>query len=306
MRDIPQVCKNIRYLRTFFGETQEGLGFALGFNNNTISNYERGRIPDAEKLSLIASYFRVSVDELLTKDYSYLEYDKYKCGFLLDITETFPIVSSARAMENTFFSLAYNSHQRFYDGIKNWDEEKLSTGFQLLDINFELYQTALEDDSSIKAECAANLIAIFCLDLSLFAAISLFETPSVIGSSALKELNKEREWHLTDEEEIYTLLCDVRDAMGATGKVGVNDIVVLNGLVAILKETAEWASLGDYYMAQLYMLGAGDINMGRDMSGIVGKSLMTKYAAMGNTYAIRYIERADRTVDGTSQIVKDK
>ena len=62
---------NIRGLRKAYGETQEELGFALGVEKNTISSYETGRTePGKEMLSMIASHYFVSVEELLLTDLS--------------------------------------------------------------------------------------------------------------------------------------------------------------------------------------------------------------------------------------------
>ena len=60
---------NIKYLRKKKGLSQKELAKELNCTNTTISNWEVGiRVPESIDLPMIAEYFGVSIDDLLTKD----------------------------------------------------------------------------------------------------------------------------------------------------------------------------------------------------------------------------------------------
>lgn len=60
---------NLKFLREHFNKKQQDIANLLGKKNSTISNYESGfREPNAVELAIIANYFSVSVDDLITTD----------------------------------------------------------------------------------------------------------------------------------------------------------------------------------------------------------------------------------------------
>lgn len=67
--------KNIRYLREFYGETQEELAEFLGKGKSgQISDYENGKIkPSTDDVVKIAAHYQVTVDNLRFDDYSNLK-----------------------------------------------------------------------------------------------------------------------------------------------------------------------------------------------------------------------------------------
>ena len=71
-----QLAKNIKSLRTAYGETQFELALSIGIEApNAIANYEKGeRNPKPEIRKKIASHFRVTEDELLHTDFSNLRF----------------------------------------------------------------------------------------------------------------------------------------------------------------------------------------------------------------------------------------
>lgn len=61
--------QRLKELRTEKGLSQQKLGEALGFCNQTVSFWEIGsREPDLDTLLLIAHYFDVPVDDLLEEN----------------------------------------------------------------------------------------------------------------------------------------------------------------------------------------------------------------------------------------------
>lgn len=61
--------KNIKTLRTIFGETQSDLADYLNVSRSTIANYETGvSIPDLNKISAISYHYGCSIDTLLNDE----------------------------------------------------------------------------------------------------------------------------------------------------------------------------------------------------------------------------------------------
>lgn len=70
-----QLGKNIKYLRTAYGETQLDLALAVGLDSpNAIANYENGgRTPKPDIRKKIAIHYRITEDELIHSDFSGLK-----------------------------------------------------------------------------------------------------------------------------------------------------------------------------------------------------------------------------------------
>lgn len=63
--------ENLRFLRKSRGYNQADFGAFIDIKGENISSYERGKTtPTIETISKIASFFDVSIDELVNKDFS--------------------------------------------------------------------------------------------------------------------------------------------------------------------------------------------------------------------------------------------
>lgn len=69
--DKTKIGINIRNLRKAYGETQKELGNIIGVADTTISMYESGtNIPDMETLQMLAEHYLITVEALLSDDFS--------------------------------------------------------------------------------------------------------------------------------------------------------------------------------------------------------------------------------------------
>ena len=74
-----RIAENIAFLRKQKGITQDELAAFLGVTKASVSKWETGNtMPDIQILPLLASYFDVSVDELLGYEAS-LSREQIKC-----------------------------------------------------------------------------------------------------------------------------------------------------------------------------------------------------------------------------------
>lgn len=62
---------NIKHLRTLNKKTQEDIAELCGKKKTAVCNWEKGiREPNAVDIAILADYFKVSADDLLTKNLS--------------------------------------------------------------------------------------------------------------------------------------------------------------------------------------------------------------------------------------------
>lgn len=66
-----QLARNLKYLRLAYGLTQDDLGAFLNISRQAYSNYENlKRSPDLDSLIRLASLYRLSLDDLVSRELS--------------------------------------------------------------------------------------------------------------------------------------------------------------------------------------------------------------------------------------------
>lgn len=120
MNITEKLGNNIRCLRVAYGETQEQLGDAIGVEKNTVSSYEKSRTePNKKILSLIAAHYMISVEELLSFDFSGMDKIIFNQNeFWEQIDVILPVTSSENAIKNEHFKKAYSIHRKFFDELQ--------------------------------------------------------------------------------------------------------------------------------------------------------------------------------------------
>lgn len=85
-----EVGKNLKLLRNRLKRSQEEVATALGLTRSSYSGYENNVAqPNIESLLLFGDYFKVSLDDLLRKDFSVFtesEWKKFENGMNVDVT----------------------------------------------------------------------------------------------------------------------------------------------------------------------------------------------------------------------------
>lgn len=143
-------ASNLKILRSSIGETQESLAHALHVGNSTISQYESGtRKPnDEETLKKIAKRYGVTVDSLLSVDFSsnspdLVAFMSNPDRILQEMIKIFPIYE----LDDTYcpeYLKAYKEHEKLLFGSL---EEK-----ETVDVDFiaDTYGKASIDFSSLR------------------------------------------------------------------------------------------------------------------------------------------------------------
>lgn len=273
---------NICCLRAAYGETQEQLGFVIGVEKTTISQYENGkREPSIDVLGTIAEHYVISVEELKQCDLSGVKKITVdQTALWKEIDDILPIVASDVALKNAHFEKAYSLHHKMFDDLKKLNMD----GFDVMDTCFEEYIIAYEDDSS-RCEASVNIWGIAILFLTM-----LKMTPQVIKKKTAplmqatrRDKNVGRIVEETDpsfEREAYEIL------------QGMDDPEIDEKFTEIktaLKTSSSYYGIADYYLALEYCWNLVDNDLGREFNARIGGEMMNAFIGVGNSYAARFI-----------------
>lgn len=289
---FPRVGANIKALRLYYNETQEELGAVFDYGKIRINNYENGRWePELNTLEKIANHYRISVDELKYKDFSYLyelNSDIDYSILLKNFSIILPIVYTEEAMNNKHFKKAYMYHNAFYEALS-----KLTVDINIHDYflnpykNFMLcseeYDKAGENED-IKIEVQVNLIAISFLFISAYLIIKTdMHNLSAILDDRLKKIPNPQEL------DIYISLI-----MGEIVKMfqdtSITEIIdKLYESITEVKHSGKWGNIADYYFSIAHILKSilDDVQIKHDFS--FGLGMLCAYSSVGNVYAINVL-----------------
>ena len=276
-----QLAKNIKSLRTAYGETQFELAMSIGIESpNAIANYEKGeRSPKPEIRKKIASHFRITEDELLHTDFSNLRFspnafnDKEK---MVEMTLLmFPVLSSEDALKNNSFHKAYDAHMRAIESMKTEKEYSEDD----VDICFDLYSDAAERDDI--PEASANLLWWLLIYEISMKNQWMLKFAKALNNSSGKSSGLLKSYYLRDMSE------DADDSDATEIEQSEMDAIKKN--LKKIKQDSRLSSLADYYLALRYSLGCINNELTKDMNRAIGNEMMWAFAELGNIYAKRFI-----------------
>lgn len=300
MNDLKKLGANIRSLRMAYGETQEQLGEAIFVEKNTISYYETGkREPNKATLTAIANHYTVSVGELLYSDLTEIgkiTVDQNALWKNIDIV--LPIISSEKAISNENFKSAFDVHEEFYDQLHKVSME----GIDKLDICVEGYQAAMEDDA-IKAEAAANIIALwFLIMVCIKAAPELLKNkPASLRQVAARD----KETRKVIENVDPSFEADAKELLDEIDNEEIKNEI--SEMLTVVKRSKEWSDLADYYLALQYLWNLVDNDLGWGFNQRIGIEMMVAFNSVNNRYAARFLKYNSAALRGaSSQSVDDK
>lgn len=274
------ICKNIKYLRTAFGETQLDLSLAIDVQANTISQYENGdRIPKPEIKEKIASHYRITVDELMHTDFSNFQVPNFKCTNrkqMIQITlSMFPIVHTETSMKDSLFIRGYKTHMRMVEAMKE--------GCECADCDYDICLNSYSNsyEKSKTPESLANLLWWF-----IITEITSKNQWIIDGAEVLTDkdfsINKFcKYFYLKDcdssEKDHHIEKFDQKEQEDFEESIDI--------LLKALKTHAEWSDLADYYMAMRYMMGCISNELTEEMNKAIGSEMLWAFMKMGNKYA---------------------
>ncbi|PRR84506.1 Helix-turn-helix domain protein [Clostridium vincentii] len=280
-----QLKKNIKYLRTAYGESQLDLALAVGLDSpNAIANYEKGiRSPKPDTRKKIASHYRITEDELTHSDFSGLHFSTSQLGDKKKMMEMtmlmFPIICTERTMEDASFKQGYAAHMRALEAMKE--------GREFADTDYDICVSSYSDsyDNSETPESIANLLWWF-----LISELSVKNQWMIEGAKAL---NDKRVSDINFYKKFYLKDCTVSEEENLSEDIEQKDLEdleeVIIELLKELKTYTEVSALADYYIAIRYILGCVNNNLTEGMNKAIGGEMMLSFMSLGNEYAKKFI-----------------
>ncbi|MDR4888226.1 helix-turn-helix transcriptional regulator [Fredinandcohnia sp. QZ13] len=280
-----QFGKNIRYLRTAYGETQLELAIAVGLESpNTIANYEKGeRSPKPDIRKKIALHYRITEDELSHSDFSAFHVSSSQLGDKEKMMEMtllmFPIICTEKAMKDSLFQKGHEAHMRALDAMKE--------GRAFAESDYDTCVNAYSDsyDTSETPESVANLLWWF-----LISEMSVKNRWMIEGAKALNDKRVSNEAFF---KSFYLKDYSINEEEDCLEDVEQNDLEELDqAIIELLKELkkdVQYSSLADYYTALRYVLGCVNNELTEAMNMAVGAEMMWAFTQLGNEYAMKFI-----------------
>lgn len=279
--ELEKIGNNIRCLRIAYGETQEDLGEAIGVEKSTISNYENGiREPTKEKLSAIATHYMVSVEELLTFDYSGIgRFNINPRVFWENIDQIFPIAFSEKASKNKYFKRAHFIHCEVFEQFKNEYYNNIDKLIDCLNEYLEAYEF-----EEAKCESAANFIGIWYLFI-----FSIKNTPAFLENkpaAILQAAKNNKNFKNMIEEPDPDLKRDAKEMLDDLMVPETEELI--SELLTSMKQSKLWYPLADYYLAMRYVWNLVDNGLEFEINNRIGIEMLDSFAMVENPYA-RYL-----------------
>jgi transcriptional regulator with XRE-family HTH domain len=280
-----QFGKNIKYLRTAYGETQLELALAIGLDSpNTIANYEKGERsskPDIRKK--IALHYRITEDELIHSDFSTFHVSSSQLGDKEKMMKmallVFPIICTEKAMKDSLFQKGHEAHMLALNAMKE--------GRTFEDSDYDICVNAYSDsyDTFETPESLANLLWWF-----LITEMSVKNQWMIEGAKAL---NDKRVSNRAFFKNFYLKDCSIKEEENYLEDIEQKDLEELNQIIIELlkklKKDAQYSSLADYYTAIRYVLGCVNNELTEAMNKAVGVEMMWAFKRLGNEYAKKFI-----------------
>ena len=297
-KNLTTLAKNIRALRTYYGETQVDLAKMLKCTQHAISQYENDsednlerHIPTADTLKKLAQHFDVTVYQLEYFDYEFLSNpEKDAISFYQNIDIVFPIVCTDRALKDKSFNAAYHSHLALYSRLKTAkDYDSLSDNLEGVNEEFceikNKYQEAIKHDA-IKPETSINILACCSFDLYFLSIFQIILSESKHNHALITYLKKrcpELDHYIkslsTDEHQEY---------VSYTNECIVELKKEINKLRTASK--AKYPDLIYYHLALQYIFGFADSDMELAYNRQIGYEMMDAFKTVGNKYAISFLD----------------
>lgn len=282
MNITEKLGNNIRCLRVAYGETQEQLGDAIGVEKNTVSSYEKGRTePNKKILSLIAAHYMISVEELLSYDFSGMDKITFNQNeFWEQIDVILPVTSSENAIKNEHFKKAYSIHRKFFDELQKQKLDNIAKAM----ICFEEYINAFDDENS-REEAAANFIGLWYL---LMVMIKLVPKVMKNKTAALMQVkSKDTKIKRILENIDSDFEKDADDLVNKFDDLELNEM--LSDFMKSIKKSDKWYELGDYYLALRFFFNLVDNDMTWEFNRRLGVEMLSAFASVGNPYATHFL-----------------
>lgn len=287
-KDKSQFGKNLKHLRKALGFTQTELAEKIYTTESVIGKLERGEYePNAEILEDLSKFFRVPINMLMKEELS--EYNpKYK-NLSIDIMknsfrEIFPIISSEKALQDSYFKEAYEKINKFLDDGLSGKPVMTS----LFDSSLQLFHKSFDENETPEA-----FINLFCILLLLQMASCFDDLGSLYHNMYIcrKDINE-----IYNKRYFYNAnLGEIKEEQSKE-RIKRREVyrefqeVFCDG-IGVIKRKLGYVDFGDYLFALTYLLDFVDNLFDQHTNLMIGVDLLANYAQQGNCYAKNLMDK---------------
>ncbi len=274
------IAKNIKYLREAFGETKKELADAIYRSPSLITDIENGnKNVSEENRELIAEHYGVTVDSLANGDFSTLNFDNadFSLKAMKDLTmKLYPVIPPSNSSNDTYFKKAYEAHIGL---IKNSGKTNIEDEFfDTIDVIIENYSNSYDNYNT--EETIANTLQLF-----IIFADSLDDHTTKLSQAILRgESNKPT---FVKDYLTHNIKFNKSDTIDNEAKSEFSEMIL--ELIKMLKATKNYSDLGDFYLANTFLINIVDNDCTLDINRTIGFELMYQLERIDNKYAKNYI-----------------
>ena len=275
---------NLRTLREFFGETQDELAESVNVSSVAISYYENDhRSPDIEMTKNLASHYWLTMDQLVSGDFSLLSASDGFPDMTVDLTKVARAIYPFADLktDNESFRRGYAAAQRI---IRSMNSEA-PVMESLADHVIRQFETAMDETGA--PEATANYLLALMMKRDFLANDQLKAKNKKLYSNVLINVNKEfvkkncLNTETISNEEDETRKSEFLKQYGE----------VINEKVRELKKTPGWIEFAEYYQGLRYLTDMMDTNRNsREQNISIGLEIMINLWLAGNKYAVYFLE----------------
>lgn len=200
----------------------------------------------------------------------------------------FPIIYTEKAYEDPLFKMGYDTHMRMYELMKTGN----SIDEDDIDKCFNFYCESYDANGTYEA--IAN-----CVWWLLVTGAGINNLHLSAGADALykNKIDKKtflKQHYLKDCENM-----EDENKKEADEFLDETDEAVYY-LLQELNRSPDWSALAQYYIAIRYLFDLVKNDYSRDLNKLIGEEMMISFAAIGNQYADRIIQKGFDNLNGNN------
>lgn len=298
-------AKNLKYLREKYREKQTQLSAKVSIAQNTLSNYEKGKLPIPDDVARkLAYHYRESVfdftcsdisenDSLFPSDNGYLPQKQVVVKLL---NSFFPFVASELDFDDKLFRKGFELVQSLQQRARN---------LQTIDWE-ELSECLLLFSRSWGENSNENAVA-NCLSIILWMCTGYYGLKNEEEQSFVESILNSKPLDYLEAQKVILRKIPNENSLNELAQERLEFVrlyeEIFNMCMQKLKSSlnADLRALADYYFAMMYIVGFIDNDFDFETNQRIGIDLITRLAQLENSHALNLLNQFHDYI-GTSDI----
>ena len=298
-------AKNLKYLRKKYKEKQTQLSTKVNIAQNTLSDYENGKLPIPDDVAQkLAYHYRVSVFEFTYSDISENDslfpsdngYVPQKQIAVKLINSLFPFVASESDFEDAVFQKGFEMVQSFQQRAQN-----------LQTINWTELSECLLLFSKSWGENSNESAVANCLSVLLWMCTGYYGLKNDEEQAFVESIVNSKPLDYLDAQRVILRKIPKENSLNELAQERLEFVRLyeesFNLCMQKLKSSSnsDLRALADYYFAMMYIVGFIDNDFDFETNQRIGIDLITRLAQLENSYAVNLLNQFTDYI-GTSDI----